>query len=223
MGIKMLNVLNICKSYSSPDGMEAEKVLDNISFELGAGQSLSIVGPSGSGKTTLLNIIGSLDKPDRGQVMFKGSDIVQYDEKSQAQYRRNDVGIVFQEHNLLSQCTVLENMLLPRLAGCVSLADPAAEQERAIGLLSKVGMAEKASYFPSQLSGGQRQRVALARAFVNGPSLLLCDEPTGSLDRKNATAVVDLICQLSEQEQTAVIVVTHDMTVAERMANRLEL
>ncbi len=216
----MLKLVNVSKSYSAPGDMPAEKVLDNISLELSGGQTLAVVGPSGSGKTTLLNIIGSLDKPDCGQVLFNGTNITTYNEKQQAQYRCNNVGIVFQEHNLLGQCTVLENMLLPVLAaGPVSDA----KQQRAHDLLDQVGLADRASYFPGQLSGGQCQRVAIARAFINQPDLLLADEPTGALDRTNAENVVELICQLCSTQGSAGIVVTHDMMVANHMNHRFEL
>lgn len=210
----MLELIEICKSYSSGDAGEREIVLDNINLTLAAGETLSVTGPSGSGKTTLLNIIGTLDKPDSGKVLFNGNDIVEYDENQQAGYRRNDVGIVFQEHNLLGQCTVMENMLLPVLAGG-KVSDEI--RGRAEQLLEAVSLSEKKNRFPGELSGGQCQRVALARAFINQPKLILADEPTGSLDKTNAKVVVDMLCELSEKNNTSVILVTHDMQVAVRM------
>ena len=216
----MLELVNVCKSYSIGDGSEREIVLDDINLALAAGETLSVTGPSGSGKTTLLNVIGLLDKPDSGRVLFNGCDIIGYDEKQQASYRRDDVGIVFQEHNLLGQCTVLENMLLPVLAGGKVSVDI---RDRASKLLDAVSLSDKKDSFPGQLSGGQCQRVALARAFINQPKLILADEPTGSLDKANAEVVVDLLCELSENDNTAVILVTHDMTVAGRMSRRFEV
>ena len=217
----MLELINISKSYQAPAGMPAEPVLQNINLKLNPGESLAVTGPSGCGKTTLLNIIGCLDKPTSGEVMFKGEDIASYSETRQAEYRRNNIGIVFQDHNLLPQCTVLENMLLPILAGNNIASN--SDIEHAQNLLDMVGLADRSKYFPGQLSGGQCQRVALARAFVNRPDLILADEPTGSLDRNNAETVINLICELTDKQNTAAIVVTHDPAIAQRMTTQFPL
>ena len=217
----MLELINLNKSYPAPAGLTAEPVLQNINLKLNAGESLAITGPSGCGKTTLLNIIGCLDTPTSGEVLFKGQNLAKYSDLQQAQYRRDNIGIVFQDHNLLPQCTVIENMLLPVLAGNNKISD--SDTDHAIELLKMVKLDDRTSYFPGQLSGGQCQRVALARAFVNQPDLLLADEPTGSLDRKNADSVIDLICMLTEKQKSASIVVTHDPHIAQRMKTQFPL
>ena len=216
----MLELKNVCKSYPAPEAAPAEPVLKNINLKLDKGQSLAVTGPSGCGKTTLLNIIGSLDTPTSGEVFFNNTDIATFSEKQQAQYRRQSIGMVFQDHNLLPQCTVIENMLLPILSGrAVSESDTT----RALELLDMVGLADRKNYFPGQLSGGQCQRIALARAFINQPAILLADEPTGSLDKNNAETVINLICELTSSQNTAVIVVTHAPNIAQRMQTQFPL
>ncbi len=216
----ILELVNVSKSYPAPDGVEPEMVLDSISFSLSSGEMLAVVGPSGSGKTTLLNIIGLLDEPTAGQVLFNAEDILQFNDARQSRYRRDNIGIVFQEHNLLKQCTARENVLLGALASG-KISD--GHRKRADELLTAVGLDRYADHFPGQMSGGQCQRVALARAFMNTPSVILADEPTGSLDSKNAKMVIDLLCKLSSSQGTAIILVTHDMNIAGEMDRRLEL
>ncbi|MBN2063248.1 MAG: ABC transporter ATP-binding protein, partial [Sedimentisphaerales bacterium] len=206
--------------YPAPDGVEPEMVLDSVSFSVMPGELIAVVGPSGSGKTTLLNIIGLLDEPTAGRVLFNGEDIFQFNDERQSRYRRDNIGIVFQEHNLLKQCTARENVLLGVLASG-KIAD--VDRKRADELLAAVGLERYADYFPGQMSGGQCQRVALARAFMNTPSVILADEPTGSLDSKNAQMVIGLLCQLSSSHGTAIILVTHDMDIAGEMQRRIEL
>ncbi len=217
----MLELINLNKSYPAPADSPAEPVLQNINLKLNSGDSIAVTGPSGCGKTTLLNIIGCLDTPTSGQVIFKDQNIAEFSDSQQASYRRNNIGIVFQDHNLLPQCTVLENMLLPVLAGNNNITT--SDTDRALELLNMVDLADRSDYFPGQMSGGQCQRVALARAFINQPDLLLADEPTGSLDRKNADSVIELICKLAEKQNSATIVVTHDPAIAQRMKSQFPL
>jgi ABC-type lipoprotein export system ATPase subunit len=196
--------------------------LKDISLKVDAGQSLAIVGPSGSGKSTLLNMIGALDVPDSGKVIVNGKNIAEFDEKALAQVRNVEVGFVFQLHHLLGQCTVLENVLVPTLAGATGGQRKEIE-ERAEQLLDRVGLSDWAMHLPGELSGGQRQRVAVARALINEPALLLADEPTGSLDRESAEQMAQLLVELNESQGTTLIVVTHSQELASRMSRVMTL
>lgn len=195
-------------------------VLDGVSFAVAAGENLAILGPSGSGKSTLLNILGTLEPPSSGRVLLDGEDPTGLDEIGLARFRNRRIGFVFQEHHLLPQCTVLENVLVPMVA-----AGPVRSEsvDRARTLLERVGLADRLEHRPAELSGGQRQRAALARALVNRPSLLLADEPTGNLDRATADSVAELLLELQRQEQMMLLVATHSMRLAGRMGRRLEL
>ncbi len=195
-------------------------VLRDVSLTVGEGESVAITGPSGSGKTTLLHILAGLDRPDSGTVMLDGQDLVAATEAERARARRESIGIVFQDHHLLPQCSALDNTLLPALAGGAWRA-PAAAVERARGLLVRPGLADRLDHRPAELSTGQRQRVAVARALVNRPRLLLADEPTGALDGSSSARLLELLAEV--RERTALVLVTHSADVAARADRVLEL
>jgi ABC-type lipoprotein export system ATPase subunit len=206
----ILKVENISKSYDS------QPVLTEVSFEVKKGETIAIVGPSGSGKTTLLNMIGALDKPDSGSVFFNDTDIGKMSEEEQSLFRNQNVGFVFQMHYLLPQCSVLENVLIPTLSKASADKDSDFEA-RALSLLETVGLKEHINKLPSQLSGGECQRTAFVRALINRPSLLLADEPTGSLDQETADILSNELIELNKSFDTTLIVVTHSMKLAEKM------
>lgn len=195
------------------------EVLKDINLAVSAGESVAIVGPSGSGKSTLLNLIGALDRPSAGRILLDGNDLGELGEKQRAQHRNRLLGFVFQSHHLLPQCSALENVLIPTLAGNPP-DSPNQLMQRAQSLLEQVGLAERSTHRPGQLSGGECQRVALVRALINRPSLLLADEPTGSLDETASGQVAELLIQLNQRENVALIVVTHAQQLAERMLRR---
>lgn len=208
-----LSVSNLTKSFGTV------QVLRNISFSLQAGTSAAITGPSGSGKSTLLHIIGTLEKPTDGDVKINGSDPFSLSEPVLAQYRNDVMGFVFQDHHLLPQYTVLENVLIPTLAFKKKLDSSELAQE----LIERVGLLDRMTHRPAELSGGERQRVAIARALINEPSILLCDEPTGNLDTNTASQIADLLFDLHELHQNILVVVTHNLELASRFENRLDL
>ena len=195
-------------------------VLRDVSFEAARGESLAIVGPSGSGKSTLLHVLGTLDRPSTGRVEIDGRDPYALSGKELARFRNRGIGFVFQDHHLLPQYSVLENVMIPTLAsgdhGCGA-------GDRARDLIERVGLAHRTGHRPAALSGGERQRTAVARALVNRPALLLCDEPTGSLDRARADEIGDLLFELHARENTILIGVTHSPEMAARFERRLEL
>ena len=213
-----LIVADVTKEY--PTRGEPLRVLRGVSCELSTGQNLAVLGPSGSGKSTLLQIIGTLDQPTSGQVTLLGQDPAKLAEPQLADFRNRRIGFVFQEHHLLPQCSALENVLIPTLAA--GKTSPAAA-DRAKQLLERVGLQNRLEHRPAELSGGERQRVAVARALIQEPVLLLADEPTGSLDRTNATAIGRLLLELQQQEQTMLIVVTHSQELAGLFQRRVEL
>lgn len=206
------------KEYPSPDGPRV--VLDGVSFSLSPGESLAVTGPSGSGKSTLLNILGSLDRPTAGEVRLGQTVVSALEGEALADFRSRCVGFVFQDHHLLPQCTALENVLVPTLARRGESGDPV---ERARALLEMVGLAARMHAFPARLSGGERQRVAIARALINEPALLLCDEPTGNLDRETGARIGDLFLRLAEERRVMLVVVTHNLEFAARFARTAEL
>jgi len=215
----VLTVRDVHKRFgTSSEASEPVEVLRGISFELGEGEALAITGPSGSGKSTLLHLIGSLDRPSSGTIEIDGTDPFALPEPKLAWFRNRTIGFVFQDSHLLPQYTVLENVLVPSLAFKGPNMGP-----RAAELLERVGLAHRMTHRPAELSGGERQRAAVARALLNQPRLLLCDEPTGSLDRAAATAVADLLFELHEAERTVLIAVTHSLDLAARFARRCEL
>ncbi len=215
----MLRVDRVSKSYDTPGG--PLPILEDVSMTLARGQSAAIMGPSGSGKSTLLYIIGALEPPSSGTVTLDAGDPWRMTEKAQAAFRSTRVGFVFQDHLLLPQLTALENVLAPALAMPDGVT--AAVKARAASLLDQVGLAGRMDHRPAELSGGERQRVAIARALVGEPALLLCDEPTGNLDRSSAAGVADTLVDLHTRGRTILVVVTHTLALAERFDRRYEL
>ena len=213
----LLELHGVTKAYEEVQNSAA--VLKGVDLRVKAGETLAIVGPSGCGKSTLLNLIGALDRPTSGDIAFKGQDLRNLSESELAEFRNRSIGFVFQLHHLLPQCSVLENVLVP------TLVNKAAEnpRERAAGLLERVGLGDRMTYRPGRLSGGERQRVAVVRALINRPSLLLADEPTGSLSRGGAEDLTRLILELNREENMTLIVVTHSEAVAGMMDRVLEL
>jgi len=209
---------NIVKEYPTPG--EPLRVLNGVSFTLARGDNLAILGPSGSGKSTLLSILGTLEPPTSGSIRLAGEDPFALDEAALAAFRSRRVGFVFQDHHLLPQCNVLENVLIPFLADGDATEN---DQQRATQLLSRVGLAERLTHRPAELSGGERQRVAIARSLVREPLLLLADEPTGNLDRTTAASITDLLLELQAERNAILIVVTHSTALASALKNRMEL
>jgi lipoprotein-releasing system ATP-binding protein len=213
----LLEMRDVTKAYeSAPDPVE---VLRGVSLRLMPGESVAVIGPSGCGKSTLLNIAGALDRPTSGSVLFGDKDLSELGARDLARFRNASVGFVFQSHHLLPQCTALENVLVP------ALVDGSAndKRERARALLDRVGLSERMHARPGQLSGGERQRVAVVRALINKPRLLLADEPTGSLNEESAGTLVDLLLELGQEGDMALLLVTHAMPVAERMQRVVKL
>ncbi len=208
---------NIRKQYKMGD--QTLDVLTDISFDIRSGESVAIMGPSGCGKSTLLNILGALEKPDGGQVKLGETDPFALNERAVAQFRNRNIGFIFQEHHLLPQCTVLENVLIPTLVN----GDPQAEEGRARELLDRVGLSQRIEHRPAELSGGERQRVAIARALINEPDVLLADEPTGNLDEQTADGIADLLRDVQRDAQTILIVVTHSAEIASRFGRQWRL
>lgn len=208
---------SIGKSYPTRGGPLV--VLRDVSMALEPGAAAAIVGPSGSGKSTLLNILGTLEPPTEGSLSIDGKNPYALDEPALAAFRNRQIGFVFQDHHLLPQCSVLENVLVPTMPNGNS------EQltERARSLLERVGLSGRLDHLPSELSGGERQRAAIARALINGPRLLLADEPTGNLDRASAEGVATLLLELPREEGATLVVVTHSAQIAEMMQRRFEI
>ncbi len=198
-------------------------VLRDVSMSLAKGESAVIMGPSGSGKSTLLNILGTLDSPTRGRITIEGCDPFELSPRDLARFRNRHIGFIFQDHHLLGQCSVLENVALPTLArmdGADRSEDPTA---RARALLDRVGLADRLDHRPAELSGGERQRVAIARALINRPSIVLADEPTGNLDRATAERIVSLLGDLHRDEGATLIAVTHSQVLAGRFERRFDM
>ncbi len=195
-------------------------VLRDVTLDLGDGEALAIMGPSGSGKSTLLYILGTLDRPSSGTVELNGVSPFGLAEAALADFRNHTIGFVFQEHHLLPQCSALENVLVPTLAG--GERGPAVI-DHARQLLQRVGLGDRLDHRPAELSGGERQRVAVARALIRKPKLVLADEPTGNLDRRTAQAVGQLLLELQQQERTMLVVVTHSSELARLFPRRLDM
>jgi lipoprotein-releasing system ATP-binding protein len=212
-----LAVRRLSKSFPTAEGTLS--ILQGVDLDLARGDALAIVGPSGAGKSTLLYIVGALDTPTAGEVSLLGEQPHALSATEQAQFRNRRVGFVFQDHHLLPQCTVLENVLIPAIPGGITPALDARARE----LLSRVGLSARLTHRPAQLSGGERQRVAVCRALINQPVLLLADEPTGNLDRATAEAVGGLLLDLNREQQTILICVTHSHELAQRFPRRCEL
>lgn len=213
-----LAVCGVSKSFETIAGTLT--VLNDTDLELNRGDAVAVTGPSGSGKSTLLYIVGTLDSPTSGTVTILGTDPAPLSTAALAKFRNDEIGFIFQDHHLLPQCSVLENVLLPTLAG---RGAGAVEETRAKELLDRVGLGARLTHRPAQISGGERQRVAVCRALINAPSLLLADEPTGNLDRHTATEVGSLLLELAAEQNTMLITVTHSIELAERFPRWCEL
>lgn len=214
----MLEVANLSKEYPTPQGQLS--ILEDVSLSLARGAAVAVMGPSGSGKSTLLYILGALEPPSAGSVRLDGQDPFQLRERELAAFRNKEIGFIFQDHCLLPQCSVIENVLTPTL---VAQENGARAEERARALLEQVGLGERIHHRPAELSGGEKQRVALARALIMQPLLLLCDEPTGNLDHKSADTVASLLLELHQRQETILVVVTHSAELAARFPVRYEL
>jgi putative ABC transport system ATP-binding protein len=193
-------------------------LLHDISLSVSKGETIAIVGSSGSGKTTLLSILAGLDLPSKGEVYLKNKPLHQLNEEQRSQVRADHVGFIFQQFLLISSLTALENVMLP-----AELANDDNAKQKALALLTQVGLSERANHFPAQLSGGEQQRVAIARAFITKPDVLFADEPTGNLDKQTSTYITDLLFDLNKQFGTTLILVTHDLTLAQRCQRRVEM
>jgi lipoprotein-releasing system ATP-binding protein len=213
----MLEVSGVSKEYATPRGPLA--ILSGINLSLERGSAAAIMGPSGAGKSTLLYILGALEQPTAGTVTLDGRNPFQMAEKDVAAFRNRSIGFIFQDHCLLPQCSVLENVLVPTLVGSGDGGYP----ERARKLLELVGLGDRLDHRPAELSGGEKQRVALARALIRKPLLLLCDEPTGNLDQASADVVASLLFELHRQQETILVVVTHSAELAGKFPIRYEL
>lgn len=214
----MLKLNKISKAFT-----QRGSVLDKLSLEVKKGETLAITGPSGSGKTTLLNIIGLLDRPDKGSVLFNDKEITGFDHDEAAAFRRNNIGFVFQDHMLLPHLNIIENIMLPTLAAGKKRKDTGEINSYIDKLMERTGIIELKNKFPWQVSGGEAQRATLVRALVNKPALLLADEPTGSLDAANADELAELLMEINSITSTTVITVTHSLALAEKMQKTLEL
>ena len=219
---KMIEISNLSKSFPSPDGEEAVNVFSGVDLEVEEGSSVAIVGPSGSGKSSLLNIIGLLDKPTGGKLIVDQKDLNQLGKEEVSAYRNQTVGFVFQAHHLLPSCTVIENVMLPGLAGFGGKITGSLK-DRANQLLQEVGLGHRTTHFPGQISGGERQRVAVARSLINQPSVLLADEPTGALDKRNSENLVNLLKELNEEKSLTLVMVTHSSGSASQMKKAYHL
>ena len=216
----IVELKDIFKSYSEGEDNPRRNILDSFNLLINFDESISIVGPSGCGKTTLLNILGTLDKPDSGEVIFKGELVTHMNDNQLSKLRAEKIGFIFQSHYLLPQISVIENVILPTLAVNRKKNNSIIFDE-AESLLSQVGLKKQAHKFPSQLSGGVKQRVAIVRSLINKPNLVLADEPTGSLDKSRGEDIIDLLKSLCVDNQTSLVVVTHDIEIASQMKRRL--
>ncbi|ARU93661.1 lipoprotein-releasing ABC transporter ATP-binding protein LolD [Tatumella citrea] len=214
----LLQCDQLCKRYQ--EGNLQTDVLRNVSFTLQPGEMTAIVGSSGSGKSTLLHLLGGLDSPTSGDVLFKGQSLNQMSSSAKAELRNRELGFIYQFHHLLPDFTALENVAMPLLIGKKNSSEAL---QRATEMLAAVGLEKRASHRPSELSGGERQRVAIARALVNRPSLVMADEPTGNLDARNADAIFQLLGELNQMQGTAFLVVTHDLALARRLNRQMEM
>lgn len=215
MTIKILDVSNVGKSVETTEPLT---ILNNISFQLHKGASLAIIGSSGSGKSTLLGLLAGLDVPTTGEIYLAGEPLSQLNEDQRAALRAQYVGFVFQSFQLLDSLTAVENVMLP-----LELEGKKNAKHRALELLNRVGLSERAHHYPKQLSGGEQQRVAIARAFASNPVILFADEPTGNLDSKTGESIIELLFKLNEEEQTTLVLVTHEARLAERCQYRIQI
>jgi lipoprotein-releasing system ATP-binding protein len=217
----MLIAKNIVKSYATPRG--ELPILSDVSLTLERGDAVAIMGPSGSGKSTLLYIMGALEPPTSGSITLDGQDPFALGERAQAGFRNRHLGFVFQDHSLLPQCSVLENVLAPTLAAPAREDSAREDEQRARHILEQVGLTDRLDHRPGELSGGEKQRAAVARALVRDPVMLLCDEPTGNLDRASADSVANLLLELHARRRTILVVVTHNAALAGRFPVRYDM
>jgi len=216
MNTALLSCQNVSKFYQ--EGTQQTEVLKQVSFSMQPSELVAIVGSSGSGKSTLLHTLGGLDQPSSGEVFIKGQSLQKMTPNALAKLRNQYLGFVYQFHHLMADFTALENVMMPMLIGQQNKTEA---QDRAEQILSAVGLQHRISHRPSALSGGERQRVAIARALVNNPALVLADEPTGNLDHKTTESIFELIQQLNQEKQIAFLLVTHDLSLAEKLNRRL--
>jgi ABC-type lipoprotein export system ATPase subunit len=214
----MLSVKNISKSY-----VQRGLVLDNLCLEVDEGDTVAIMGPSGSGKTTMMNIIGLLDKPDTGTITFRGASLANFTEDESAAYRNMNIGFVFQDHLLLPYLTISDNIFLPLLASKYSIEELSVKEQYIKLLMGKTGISDLKDQYPYRISGGEAQRVALVRALANNPSILLADEPTGSLDAKNAEILGELLLEMNREYGISIILATHSIDLANKMSKKMRL
>ena len=214
----LLQCSALCKTYR--EGAVSTEVLKQVSFSIAERELVSIIGSSGSGKSTLLHLLGGLDQPTSGEVLFKGQSLNTLSASAKADLRNQQLGFIYQFHHLLPDFTALENVAMPLLIGGCS---PQEAAHRADEMLKAVSLSPRGKHRPSELSGGERQRVAIARALVNKPSLVMADEPTGNLDARNADAIFALLGELNQSQGTAFLVVTHDLALAKRLDRQMEM
>lgn len=214
----LLQCNNLCKTYQ--EGKLSTEVLRDVTFSMLRGEMMAIVGSSGSGKSTLLHLLGGLDAPTSGEVIFKGQSLNTMSSKAKAELRNTQLGFIYQFHHLLPDFTALENTAMPLMIGGASGAEAL---RRATEMLAAVGLDKRGSHRPAELSGGERQRVAIARALVNKPALVMADEPTGNLDQRTADSIFELLGELNLRQSTAFLVVTHDLQLARRLNKQLEM
>ncbi len=214
----MLSVKNISKSFA-----QRGLVLDNLCLEVDEGDTVAIMGPSGSGKTTLMNIIGLLDKPDAGIITFRGASLANFTEDESAAYRNMNIGFVFQDHLLLPYLTISDNIFLPLLASKYSIEELSVKEQYLKLLMEKTGISDLKDQYPYRISGGEAQRVALVRALANSPSILLADEPTGSLDAKNAEILGELLIEMNREYGITILLATHSIDLANKMSKKMRL
>lgn len=214
----IISCQNVCYQYD--DGNHTTSILQDLNLEVGAGESIAILGQSGCGKSTLLNLLGAMDKPSSGKVMINDADISTLNENQITELRANNLGFVYQFHHLLKDFTALKNVMMPLL---IKGVDSKTASQQSSALLAAVGLGERTHHLPAELSGGERQRVAIARALITQPSCLLADEPTGNLDASNADEVLNLMIELNQQQNSALVIVTHDEKIAARMQKVLVL
>ena len=215
----MIKLENLIKVYRT-DEIEST-ALNQVSFEIKKGEFVSVMGPSGCGKSTLLNVLGMLDKPESGSYKFQGTEVSGLNEKGRSAVRKQNIGFIFQNFNLIDELTVFENIELPLIYNKISASE---RKERVNKLIEKIGISHRSSHFPQQLSGGQQQRVAVARALITNPPLILADEPTGNLDSSHGNEVMELLCNLNEAGTTIIMVThsSHDASYSQRIINLLD-
>ena len=211
-----IHLKNITKSFH---GLE-EPILKNLNFKINASEKVAILGSSGSGKSTLMHIIAGLDNPSQGNVYLNGNDISQLSENNKIRLRNNHIGFIYQSHHLLKDFSAIENVMMPFI---VRRSHNMKSYNQAKKILKKLGLANRLNHFPYQMSGGERQRVAIARAIVTSPDIILADEPTGNLDHKNASTVFESFLELAEDYKTAIVLVTHDQSIARKMQKNYHL